>query len=145
MIKKHNEITQCSQAKHFEDQRYLTPGSLHTLSPGFLKKNIPCTNIKSVFKKIIKNQNGKQKSSYFLSTMRLSIIILKGTEFKRKKKKIIELLLVSRVLTLKTKQNKNQFSSLPTTKKNSYLAEKKNVSLGFSKPLDLHLTHYYYS
>jgi len=48
--------------------------------------------------------------------MRLSIIILKGTEFKRKKKKIIELLLVSRVLTLK-KQNKNQFSSLPTTKK----------------------------
>ena len=56
--------------------------------------------------------------------MRLSIIILKGTEFKRKKKKIIELLLVSRVLTLK-KQNKNQFSSLPTTKKNSYLAENK--------------------
>jgi len=37
--KKHNEITQCSQAKHFEDQRYLTPGSLHTLSPGFLKKH----------------------------------------------------------------------------------------------------------
>jgi len=62
--------------------------------------------------------------------MRLSIIILKGTEFKRKKKKIIELLLVSRVLTLK-KQNKNQFSSLPTTKKNSYLAEKKMFLLVF--------------
>jgi len=74
--------------------------------------------------------------------MRLSIIILKGTEFKGKKEN--NWIAFSFSSANPKKQNKNQFSSLPTTKKNSYLAEK-NVSLGFSKPLDLHLTHYYYS
>jgi len=76
--------------------------------------------------------------------MRLSIIILKGTEFKRKKKENNWIAFsFSSANPKKTKQKSILFFAY--YKKKFLPSWKKNVSLGFSKPLDLHLTHYYYS